>query len=465
MEITLEQELELVADSSPEDSDELRLLRHIRSKTFHNKIADVLRARYEKPNRKLSEKKRLELEFSQLEQEFSIELPQLEELLLQELDNFSLFYPPFIEDDGFDENDEFNSQEELFRISHLPRTERKKELPEFKRKVLVQKMAVALCQTYIERILQVQPAYPKDELIKWVEMFASRYGFTKSLWMQILAILDAYEEYQKRALQLVNEVDNNRKIVNILIDYDIKDDDIVRVNVTGMAVDIVVKKKVVNRIMHHDGSINKRARFSGFANRSMTKYGPILYTVIGEENDDYLVFAHEQQHLKNILFSDYVSSPVSDQQLQNAIYQVYRTRNKIEKVNLLHDYFILWRAIALEKAKDEIIAMKRDRVSDYYQSFFKPGSGYYHVPDNKDKQKNMRFLDEEMRIVWDKLHESIRVKQYQQIIEDASFAFDVLKRELDCTVEMAIALLMSYPLDAWPKVVLRTLRETESFSN
>jgi hypothetical protein len=132
-----------------------------------------------------------------------------------------------------------------------------------------------------------------------------------------------------------------------------------------------------------------------------------------------------------------------------------------ERKKILKDYLRIKQKEALEKAKDEILAILSEssiralkRVLDLL--FFKEDSPYDYL---KKERELTNYFDDP---ILEEMIQEILVKEYREIIERAIDAYAELIEKGKYSQLDANALLYDVPLENWPNVVRRLLEEKGS---
>jgi len=210
-------------------------------------------------------------------------------------------------------------------------------------------------------------------------------------------------------------------------------------------------------IRHSKGYINCRSMnatfsggYSGFASNS-NHFFPYYYIVVISDVYDQNVEIHEYEHLKNRLIGDFFEKQADslDSDLVCCMYD--KESDPLVKQALVEDWFFGEREVALERAKDEIIAMKKDRCQYSYGTvFFSQDNSSY---DYLFCARNSGGYD----MVWQNTAQRMLVEEYKSVIKRALLAFDKLEKEGKYSREEVIALFTDKPLSRWPGEVRRLL--------
>lgn len=367
--------------------------------------------------------------------------------------------PPFTERKHFEQlsiGDVFSPEEELAEIKKLPRTQKQEALTAFKEKLARQREAWASCRVFIERTIAFNPDTPREELFAVIDRFADRYGFTNEQRDTAENILNKYFACRKLALEARRRFPDNRELVEELSGIKVDPHTKLDVAVGPLSIDIFSDKKSALKMYEGHGG---DAKFSlgGFATESKSRVlGPTYFTVTVRQ---FLVqkkeiLVHEREHQKNRLLRAFFDQKMEPYEYDDLLYE-YDTEEVPEIRRIALEAFLRSiRELALNSAKDEILAMKKDGESDYYQNFFqhkKEGNPYDYLRN----VRNMRPND----LLWQETVKTILVEEYGKIISQALKAFDRLVGRGKYTLDEVVALFTDKPLERWPKTAQRLLKQ------
>lgn len=353
----------------------------------------------------------------------------------------------------------FSPEEELSKIGKLPKAEKKDALDTFKERLVSQREALASCRIFIERCIAVNNDVPKEYLMNWVEKFGSKYGFSDTQRNIAEGIIDKYYTYRKRAQEISKNFPDDKSLVQELTHIPLDNSSDYNVSVGPMTVDIRADSETVQQI-YRKGAITS-FRAGGFASISK-HHDPVLYSVIDKNDPVSSIAIHEHEHQKNRILREVLDtfeatkSPASEQDGSEEVLILSRYGSENEapdiKEELLETYFLLKRQRALERAKDEILAMKKSGDT-YFEDFFKPDSPYNYLEkiiDNKERKDDP---------IWQKVARKVLVDEYRTIIYEALFAFNILQKDGKYTIEEVIAMFADKPLIEWSKTAKRLLEQ------
>ncbi len=353
----------------------------------------------------------------------------------------------------------FSPEAELARIRSLPKEGRREALDKFKENLATQREALANCRVFIERCIEFNHDVPKKKLVGLIGKFSTQYGFTEKQKQITEQLIDGYYTNRQRALEIRERFPNDTALVKELSDIEFDNTAKFDISTGPMSIDITTNGFNAGRIFQNSKNIVIKLQFGGFAAKSQHKQ-PVPYIVINKSNfwqgrlrhRDALI--HEYEHQKNRLFRE-IFEKQADPSEEILIFSQYESEQDPElKKGLLEAYFRLRRRGALQHAKDEIIAMKKDGGSYSYDFFFmKDKSPYDYLTYVRDWEAKKNDS------LWQETAERILVDGYRKVLESAVSAFDRLKKEGGYTRDEIIAMLVDRPLPEWPKTAKRLLEQ------
>lgn len=380
----------------------------------------------------------------------------------------------------------FSPDEEVQKLWSVPREQRREAVSVFKDKLARQREAWALCRTNIEERIEANPDLPREEMVGIVREFASHYGFAEAQVKVAESLVDDYMEMHKRVNEVRNEYPDNIALVNRLtgMEFTTSDGSDFTVEVGPMSIEIYCSRFNAGRI--HERSEDPISGFKcpGFASTSLGK-SPIYYLVVVKDTqwrEDIKV--HEREHQKNRILKkalygvSEVRGDVREQlnrgvrgflrhrigekvlgferDFESEVSQQYEsTKDPERKAFLLTEYMRLKREPALNKAKDEITAMKKENHFPYenYNVFMRQDGDFYNY-----LQYLREFDKGKDDPLWQETAQKVLVDEYGQIIDNAIDAFDQL-RDSGYSQSEVIAMLTDKRLAEWPKTARRLLEE------
>lgn len=389
----------------------------------------------------------------------------------------------------------FSPDEEVQKLWSVPRDQRREAISVFKDKLTRQREAWALCRTNIEERIEANPDLPREEMVGIVREFASHYGFADSHVQVAESLVDDYMEIHRRVNEVREKYPDNIALINRLtgMKFTQADAEDFEIAVGPMAIEISCPGFNAGRIYEKSEDPVVKFRYGGFASQSRDSK-PVYYLVV---NNDYAssdpVFhsttvPHEREHHKNKILAPklYGTSEVRGdvrEQLnrgvrgflrhqigervlrfgrdyEGEVFQQYKsTKDPDKKAFLLAEYMRLHRETALNRAKDEIVALKSElNFTRYQYNIFMKQNG-----DIYDYMKEIREWDKKKDDpLWQETAQRVLIDEYGQIIDNAINAFDRLRNGGYSQSEV-IAMLTDKRLAEWPKTVRRLLEQKNKF--
>lgn len=394
--------------------------------------------------------------------------------------------------------DDFEPANELKNIRKLPKEKRKRALSEFKKNLTHQTEALAYLRILLEEIFEHNPKATKEDLNQILEEVASKYGVVPEIKSKYISILDQAFEEKEKILKLNDSYPDKAELFELVSGKKLKHPELIKTVSHPMALVFYISKKDVESFQ----TISHRNPL-GFHNES--KYldlinSKISFIVIFYDPEDKeltskqdAILEHEIQHSKFKLFHEQDPPEVMKYLIyfnlvmpiiRGKIESVYKLKRnlisnsdtplkaKIEAeieslekeiqesankyINIMELYLLQAENFALDKAKNELIAQKRnsiipfdkDRIAINYNfsgigeisdSLFRSNS--YFKPYFGDLIKKIYRFDTKIKMNF------VR----------ASDSFDLLIKKGHFTAQEATALLTLTPLKYWPKEVERIL--------
>jgi len=381
----------------------------------------------------------------------------------------------------------FNPSEEVRKLWLVPKEKRREAVSAFKDKLYRQREAWALCRTTIEEKIEANPDISKQELVGIIGQFASSYGFAESHISTAEQLIDGYITQHKRVREIREKYPDDIALVKRLtgINFTKADAEDFSIKVGPMSVEISCSGFNAGRIYRKSLEPIPGFMYGGFAAESRDKE-PVFYLVVNNDyattNPDYYASTvpHEREHQKNRILGPklYGQSGMRvdvreklnrgiigerllgfERESEDEIYKRYESaKDPEEKAFLLREYMRLIRESALNRAKDEIIALKAEPgyyLSNYslytYNIFLSQDGGpydYLAYLRNRNEKKGDSL--------WQEISKRVFVDEYRDIIDRAIIAFDRLKGGRYSRKEV-IAMLSDKRLQEWPKTVRRLL--------
>jgi hypothetical protein len=349
---------------------------------------------------------------------------------------------------------------------------RKKALEDFKDKLIRQRKALAKLHRFLERTIFFNPDISKEELMKIFRKFSENYGFD-SLQNQIIEnMIVGYYEQRRRTLEIRQKFPDDRDLVYRLTGVRLGPNDEVKIETGPMTLDIRVNAFNTGRLYERseNPTIDTYRIPAGFASYTVEEH-PIYFIVINEDEvkkyygdpEARATKMHEYQHHKFNLYrriwEQFKQQYEEKNRLSERLYAQYVLEEDPEKRRkIVKDYLRIKQKEALEKAKDEILAILSERsiralkiVFDLI--FFREGSPYDYL---KKERELTKYFDDP---ILEEMIQEIIVKEYREIIERAIDAYAELIKKGKYSELEANALLYDVPLENWPNMVRRLLEE------
>lgn len=352
-------------------------------------------------------------------------------------------------------NGVFSPEEELARIKRLPRGQKREALASFKENLARQREALAACCVFIERNIEFNHDVPRENLAALIEKFGAQYGFTSQQKQIAEQLIDGYHTNREKVLEMRERYQDDVALVNELTVLGFDKTSKLEAAAGPMSIDISADGFDARRIYQNFKDVVASLPYGGFATRSEHE-DPLLYIVINKDQARKSTIPHEYEHQKNRLFREIFDKQVSLRE-ENFLFARYETEQDPEtKRELLETYFRLKRQEAFQYAKDEVIAMKKDRSPYSYDFFFAQDKSLYdylsYVRDWEQKKDDALWRETAKRVLGE---------DYRKIFEGAVAAFDKLEQDGKYTREEVIAMLADKALSEWPKTARRLLEQKE----
>ena len=376
----------------------------------------------------------------------------------------------------------FSPEKELKKIKRLPHDDKETALETFKEKLIRQRIAWAQCRVVIERLVEFNPEAPQKEMLALVEKFGSYYGFSKKQKSLAGQIIDRYIVQHKLVKEVREKYPKDKELVEHLTGMKLAETDDLSVSIGPLSVDIRMDPFNFERIHQNSDNPVMDVKYGGMSSQSK-HLPPIFYTVLNTKYARPSTPVHEMEHHKNVLSSGlnpkrHISPDAElllrqggraplrevimeklfgfERNVDEELYLAYENEKDMPtKTFLLEGFFKLRLSDGLARAKNEILAMKKDRRPYTYDFFFKQ-DGLAH-----DYFAGLRnYKSEEDDPLWVDMMEKIFADEYKPIVSDAIEAFDRLEKG-GYIREEVIAMLSDKSLAEWPKTARRLLGQRE----
>lgn len=349
----------------------------------------------------------------------------------------------------------FSPEAELAKIKSLPKDQKREAIDKFKENLAVQREALASCRVFIERCIELNHDVPREKLVGLIEKFGAQYGFTDEQKQISEGLVDGYYTNRKKVLEIRERLPENRDLVNGLTGINFDKTSKFDISTGPMSVDISCDGFDAGRIFQNSKGIMVSLPYGGFVAKSEQE--DMFFVVLNRSWDNpRYILPHEREHIKNRLFRE-VFDKQTDPWEENLIFSQYESEQDPKlKQGLLELYFRLKRQEAFQCAKDEIIAMKKDRNPHAYthEIFSRQDNSPYdylsYVRDWEDKKNDLG---------WREMSQKVLIDEYRDTIESAVESFDNLVKQGGYTREEVIAMFADKLLPEWTKTARRLLEQ------
>lgn len=375
-----------------------------------------------------------------------------------------------------EEEKSFSPAQELQKIKTLPsatkeeRQERRKQLGEYKEKLVGQKLGIAEMQGEFERVIResvdLKPEDQKIVLQAMLEQKSKEYKLDSYQKAITEAVINNYSRKHKN-------IEKNRKIYpkdtdffKALFGHEPKG----KIEIIESPIMVYVRCFDPDDFALIDaGAFNKNdkpnerekaaARMGGGSGITISCLIPGLSGVVAAENASNLkpdesvpreVFIHEEQHIIKLLFGEAKlraidSSPEADLGKFTPAFE---------------DSLRELREDAERKAKDEILAYYKDGepINEIVPALLKSkdqGGDYDFLKEELEYYKNPE-IGEAAKKIAKKVYET----EYKKILDNSIEAISQL-RKMGYSRDRIVAILIKEPLSRWPKLVGRFKEQNE----
>lgn len=387
---------------------------------------------------------------------------------------------------------EFNYIQELKNLAirsseeKLSSDKRKQASLELKKNYLSQNEALAHCRITIERLIAHSPDISKDKIDEMLFIFAKRYGIPKAKLDEYLSITEKFD--QNRAnIKLIRETyPDDSELATALLGEGIQLPEKFKIKITPYNILIYTSAEDIKRLYG-----DKNSNVAGYAltkiiflpNSRTTLQIP--YNVVPFPNfKNKYITQHEVEHTKNWLVMspripmsvtfdpviianrfNYINSSI--EKLSNLLVQSDVSKSNQALFDELEGFYkfksestAYFEEMAssisrtclnnsLESARDEIIAMKKDGRSNYFEILGRDPIYKFQMGKLSDLKIYLRAAQ---------LHDALREvegieRTFYNVISDAVSSFDALVILGKFNRDEAVALLASTPILSWPTKV------------
>lgn len=404
----------------------------------------------------------------------------------------------------------FNYLQELRKLSssiEIDKTVKKEKLKELQSSHVRQIQGMAFCRTILERLVDQNQGINITELKKYLERFGSYYGLPDFKLDGYKSIIDKFEQGREIINEVLEQYPDSEKLIKILFadepNFNVDSNTPFQIEYNPYAIIVNTSPEIISTL-HPDAAgisyvkqiiidkskiINKSNSNAESLSLFSTEKVNVPVIVIPLTDDNSFIKKHEIEHIKNKFWMENIEKKINldfindilktkeeiagyDKEIfvVNKLLKlitldsenkeiVSRELSEIEKNKTLaldllkyNTRFSIYEAyfVALEKAKDEIIAMKKDGESDYFSLLGKDPYSYlnlnYYVNKFKEDLNNNGFQNLSSQIP------DIESLFTNQISVSVS-SFDELVSKGGLTQSEAIAILSFYPINSWPNAV------------
>jgi len=370
---------------------------------------------------------------------------------------------------------DFDPKKELEKVKSAPWEERSGELAKYKEKFITQKIAIAECRIYLERLIRHSPDIDRKYLDKTIQNFKEKYGFSENQLKIFHDLLDKYQEKRKDLKFFRERFPNDADLFKFVTGLNVGPDDKVEVYLdpinfyfrisSSLAYKLTPKEKNSKNILYWKNTRGFKLNFNNLELENK-KYNVLgIFLPIDSEVLDPEAFKrtlkHERQHATNDMLENYFFEVQNPKERHIKIKDL---KNKQQIDNLLEREY----QGILDSTQDELIARLISKTGDEkkfltdYKNGFKTIVGiflfgwstynYFKYFEIGDRGYFNDFRDDLWR---SKLH--FLKEQYKKDLEKSAKAFWSLINEGGFSLDQAVALLSDRKLLDWPKEAKRIL--------
>jgi hypothetical protein len=363
-------------------------------------------------------------------------------------------------------NGSFDPKIELEKIKSYPKDNRKQALEEYKLSLMRQREAIAVCRTFMERVINVDPDISKGELIFIFNKFKDQYGFSSEQENIFSLVIDSFIENRKNMKILRDTFSNDKDLVMHITRTHFEKDSKVDVKIGPFSFDIDANDQAASLIYTH-GSVSDKNFWSnkdlnGFSTVEVvsidaaTKPKKVYFTVNHYGLDEKIqpirgffkffydrTLAHEREHVKNKMFESILNNRLIDRSgIINPDNYSTSIPTQIE-LDLRTNLYLI-----LERVKDEVLAQVKGGQKARSKIFFE--NGFYSNFGGYSDLTNAVFPD-----VWKDYIQKISIDEYESCVSKGVDSFNSLVNEGGFSRDEAIALVTDVPFKNWPKFCRR----------
>jgi hypothetical protein len=354
----------------------------------------------------------------------------------------------------------FDAKAELDRLKKLSKEERKTEIAKYKKTLQEQREAMTEFRNDVEQTLTAHPDTPKDELFKKLDKYQKRHRFTSQERTIVGSLLTDFQTNRKKVLDLRDQFDDDRLLVNHVTEKNFEEGADLRVEVGPMNITIFASEAELD-IFDPEGKRKDLAPDGTGIPKESVRHGvsfrnadgiPVI--VVNKESPELqATIAHEQQHVINKLFRGKFDKEISTTEQRIFLADYEQETDSEKKDVLLTNFMKARRHNAYNRVKDEMFAFLTQSPfpADNLKKWFNPGAGYLY--DYLQPIRDADNGDDKYK----KLSDQILIKEYkEQVIKAITIVEDLTKIYKPKEI---IALLSDVPLEDWSKAAARIYQE------
>lgn len=365
-------------------------------------------------------------------------------------------------------NGSFDPKIELEKVKSSPKVTRKQALEEYKSSLLRQHEAIAICRTFMERMINVDPDISKDELMFIFYKFKEQYGFSSAQENIFSLVIDSFLENRKNMKKLREQFKDDKELVThitrIVLDTDAKVD----VTLGPFSFDIdandIAAAQIYTKGQSSDKNFWSNMRLGGFKITEVirlnenSKPEKVYLTFNHASVDEFVppfrslfelfherILVHEREHVKNSMIEGIISNRIFDR--SSIIYpENYASATPYQIELNLRNYLNL----SLESVKDELLAQVKGGKKARSKIFFE--NGFYSKHGGYSNLK-----DPDFPAIWKDYIQKISIDEYESCVSKGVDSFNSLVNEGGFSRDEVIALVTDVPFKNWPKFCRRII--------
>jgi len=386
---------------------------------------------------------------------------------------------------------EFDPKTELAKVKSSSWDSKPLELAKYKEKFITQKLAIAECRIYLERLIRHNPDIDRIYLEKTIKNFKEKYGFSYNQLQIFNDLLDIFYEKRKELKYFRERFPNNIDLIKFItgVELDPKDEVVIEIDPLNFYIrassDVMYKINSGVKILSDSKNFWKNKGSLGyFTNYSQELDGrnykiSVIFLpsekeanseefLLGENMESILI--HERYHVTNDLILSYFKFKDSIYFNKNENFRFEDLRNK----NQIDNFLDIGYSRILARTQDEFIAQvigktgdERVFLTDFENKFstaikyflYQMLSGYtsgYGAYNYLSYYSNIPKFGDLRDDIWKTKIHSMKNK-YKNDLERSTKSFWRLVHEGEFTVNQSVALLTDRFILDWPLEVSRIL--------